>query len=90
MAYPLDKFPASELPARLAQHTTSKTTQTAMGPKVTKVYSTPITDDKLEKDCEMVRFMQYDCQIVRMMDAAGIDLGYGGINCWEIERRFWR
>ncbi|KAK6544088.1 hypothetical protein TWF694_000799 [Orbilia ellipsospora] len=91
MSYPLDKFPASELPARLAAHTTSVSTgPTPYTAKSSKGVNTPITTEKLEKECVLERLMQYDCQIVRMMSGTGLDLGDAGVNCWEIERRFWR
>ncbi|KAF3177125.1 hypothetical protein TWF225_008520 [Orbilia oligospora] len=46
--------------------------------------------DKLEKECVLEKMMQYDCQVVRMLSGTGLDLGDAGVNCWEIERRFWR
>ncbi|EPS44046.1 hypothetical protein H072_1912 [Dactylellina haptotyla CBS 200.50] len=90
MSFPLDKFPASELPARLAAHTTSTTSSSPYGGKSTKVTNDPITLEKLEKECVLERIMQYDCQVVRMLSGTGLDLGDAGVNCWEIERRFWR
>ncbi|KAF3098568.1 hypothetical protein TWF569_004537 [Orbilia oligospora] len=90
MSFPLDKFPASELPARLAAHTTTTTTSSPYTAKSTKVTNSPITMDKLEKECVLEKMMQYDCQVVRMLSGTGLDLGDAGVNCWEIERRFWR
>ncbi|KAF3924798.1 hypothetical protein ABW21_db0201490 [Orbilia brochopaga] len=93
MSLPLDQFPASELPARLAAHTTAvkaDTTAPYGAAKTKQTVDTPTSIERLQRECPLERMMQYDCQVVRVADGTGLDLGEAVVNCWEIERRFWR